>query len=286
VNRRPSNLLSTIALDVADVDRHWKTSLTNTVKGNRSLRTTLSASEQFQNFILEPAKALTTVGPIFVVIDAFDESGDAPSRRALLAVLAKNISELPSNFRFLITARPEPDIKNAFSSNRHIFCKYMDAIDEASNEADITFFIVTELSSMRSLELEWPKKLWCHMLIQSAGGLFQWSAACRAIADGKLGLQPTECLARFVSSADGLDGLYLEVLPEAFDEKDGTVMSRFKLVMGRILATKEPLSISAHSELRGRSCRIGGADFDGAWVTIEWSQSATRPCSSPSCFIL
>jgi hypothetical protein len=251
VNRRPSNLLSTIALDIADLDHHWKTSLTNTMKGNRSLRTTLSATEQFKNCILEPAKALTTVGPIFVVIDAFDESGDAPSRRALLAVLAKSISELPSNFRFLITARPEPDIRNAFSSNRHIFCKYMDAIDEASNKADIALFIETQLSSIRSLESEWPNKLWCHMLTQSAGGLFQWAAtACRAIADGKLGLQPTECLARFVSAADGLDGLYLEVLREAFDEKDGTVMSRFKLVMGRILATKEPLSISAHSELR------------------------------------
>jgi hypothetical protein len=52
-----------------------------------------------------------------------------------------------------------------------------------------------------------------------------------------------------VSSARGLDGLYSEVLQQAFDAEDNTVMSRFKLLIGRILATKEPLSVSAHSEL-------------------------------------
>ena len=40
-NRRPDNLLSTIALNIADVDEHWKKSLANIVKGDRSLRTTI-----------------------------------------------------------------------------------------------------------------------------------------------------------------------------------------------------------------------------------------------------
>ncbi|KIM87374.1 hypothetical protein PILCRDRAFT_814882 [Piloderma croceum F 1598] len=252
VNRRPNNLLSTIALDIADLDHHWKSCLGNAVKGNRSLRTTLSATEQFKKFILEPARALTTVGPILVVVDALDESAEESSRKALLNALAKGISDLPSNFRMLITARPEPDIVDAFDGNQHIFCKYMNTIDEASNETDITLFIETQLSHIGSLELEWPNKLWCRMLTQSSGGLFQWaSTACRAIKEGKRSLYPTERLSRFMSSARGLDGLYSEVLRQAFDADDDTVMSRFKLLMGRILATKEPLSVSAHSELRG-----------------------------------
>lgn len=252
VNRRPSNLLSTIALDMADLDHHWKTSLRNTVKGNHALQTSLSATVQFQDFILEPAKALTIVGPILVVIDAIDESAEPSSRRALLTILAKRISELPFNFRFLITARPEQDIVNAFSGNPHIFCKYMDAIDDASNEADIGLFIETELSDVRGLELKWPNRRWCRMLIESSGGLFQWaSTACRAIKDSGGGLRPAERLSAFVSSARGLDGLYLEVLHQAFDAENGTAMSRFKLVMGRLLAAKEPLSVFAHSELRG-----------------------------------
>ena len=258
VNRRPNNLLSTIALDIADLDHHWKASLSNIVKGNRSLRTTLSATEQFNKFILDPAKALMTVGPILVVIDGLDESGEAPSREALLAILANDICELPSNFRFLITARPKRDIIDAFRGNRYIFCKYMDDIDQASNEADITLFIETRLSGTGSLELKWPNKLWCRMLTQSSGGLFQWaSTACRAVREGKTGLQPTECLDRFVSSTNGLDGLYLEILRQAFDEKDDTVMSRFQLVMGKILAAKEPLSVSAHSGLQGDDDPVG-----------------------------
>jgi len=251
-NRRPNNLLSTIALDMADLDHHWKKSLSNIVKGSRSLRTTLSATEQFTKFILEPAKALTAVGPILVVIDALDESAEVPSRKALLGTLAKGISALPSNIRILITARPERDIVGAFNSNRHILCKHMNTIDEASNKADITLFVETRLSDVRSLELEWPNKRWCQMLVESSDGLFQWaSTACQAIKDSRGVFRPTERLSRFVLSARGLDALYSEVLRQAFDEEDGDAMSRFKLVMGRILTTKEPLSISAHSELRG-----------------------------------
>jgi AAA ATPase domain len=250
VNRRPSNLISTIALDIADLDHRWRMSLSNTVKGNRSLRTTLSATEQFRNFILEPAKAVMTVGPILIVIDALDESTEDPSRKALLDILAKGISDLPSNFRILITARPEPDIVNAFKDNQHIFYKYMDTIDEASNETDITLFIKTQLSGVGSLELEWPNKLWCHMLMQSSGGLFQWAAtACRAIKSERSSLHPTERFSCFVSTAHGLDELYSEVLHQAFNAENNTDMNRFKLVMGKILVTKEPLSVSAHSEL-------------------------------------
>lgn len=36
-NRHPSNLLSTIALDIADLDPHWKKALCDMVKGNRAL---------------------------------------------------------------------------------------------------------------------------------------------------------------------------------------------------------------------------------------------------------
>jgi hypothetical protein len=89
------------------------------------------------------------------------------------------------------------------------------------------------------------------MLIKSSGGLFQWaSTACRAIKETKGGLRVTERLSRFVSSGRGLDALYIEVLHQAFDTEDDTVMSRFRSVMGAILVTKTHLSISTHSELQ------------------------------------
>ena len=254
VNRRPDNLLSTIALNIADVDEHWKKSLANIVKGDRSLRTTVSVTEQFKNFILGPAKALTTVGPILVVIDALDESAEGQSRKDLLDTLAKGIPDLPPNFRIFMTARPEPDIVSAFKNNRQSKYKYMDTIDEASNKADITLFIETHLSDVSSsLEEKWPNKRWCQMLVESSDGLFQWaSTACQAIKDPEGVFPPTERLSSLVKpSARGLDGLYSEVLRQAFHGRDDDAVSRCKLVMGWILATKEPLSISSHSELRG-----------------------------------
>ena len=250
-NRRPDNLLGTITLNIADVDQHWRISLYNIVQGERSLRTTVSATEQFKNFILEPAKALTTVGPILVVIDALDESTEGQSRTNLLDTLAKGISDLPSNFRILITTRPEPDIISVFKNNRHTLCKYMDTIDKASNTADISLFIEKHLSDVSSLEEEWPNKRWCQMLVESSEGLFQWaSTACLAIKDPKGVLPQTERLSSFVKlSTSGLDGLYSEALRQVFHGRDKEAVSHCKLVMGWILATKEPLSISAHSEL-------------------------------------
>lgn len=249
-NRHPSNLLSTIALDIADLDQHWKKSLCDVVKGNRSLRTTRSAAEQFKNFILEPAKALTMVGPIVIVIDALDESGDSSFRRTLLEILVRRAADLPPNFRILITARPETDILNALSGNPCIRCRHLDDIDKSSNEHDISLFIETMLSDIPSLELEWPNKYWCGMLLKASDGLFQWaSTACRAIKDGEGGLWPTELLTRFCSLTRGLDALYLEVLSRSFNSDDSIVMSRFKSVMGRILVAKEPLSIAAHSDM-------------------------------------
>jgi hypothetical protein len=66
----------------------------------------------------------------------------------------------------------------------------------------------------------------------------------------KGGLRPSEPLSRFVSPGRGLDALYIEVLHQAFDAEDDTVMTRFRSVMSAILVTGIPLSILTHSELR------------------------------------
>ena len=55
----------------------------------------------------------------------------------------------------------------------------------------------------------------------------------------------------------GLDGLYLAVLSQAINSNDSLIMSRFKLVMGRIVAAREPLSVSAHAKLYGEDDATG-----------------------------
>lgn len=106
------------------------------------------------------------------------------------------------------------------------------------------------LSDIPSFELKWPNKDRCRMLLKASDGLFQWaSTVCRDIKDGEGGLWPTEILTCFCSLTRGLDALYTEVLNRCFNPNGALVMSRFKLIMGRILGAKEPLSISAHSDM-------------------------------------
>jgi hypothetical protein len=105
-NRRPDNIFNTIARDLADLDPQRKRTLWLTVKEKRSLRITRAPREQFENFILMPAKDMNTIGPVVIVIDAFDECGDEGSRKVILSILAEATNLLPSNFRILITARP------------------------------------------------------------------------------------------------------------------------------------------------------------------------------------
>jgi hypothetical protein len=254
IRRRPDYLFSTITLDIADLDPHWKTALCNVVKGKRALRSTLAPGEQFTNFILKPSEALTTVGPLVIVIDGLDESGNRAAREVLLKIIRDGMHALPSNFRVLVTSRPEPDIHEALTGKPHICRKHMDSIGKKENEADITLYIRRQLVDVTALELEWPNQEWCRLLLQSSDGLFQWaSTACSAIKEGKGALHPTERLTRFIASARGLDGLYSEILGQAFDSSDSEDMFRFTSIMGRVLAAKEPLSVTSLSQLHSEN---------------------------------
>jgi hypothetical protein len=250
VQRCPNKLFSTISLDIADLDCQWKTALHNVVQGKRALRSTQAPGEQFMNFILKPSQALTTVGPVVIVIDALDECGDQAAREILLRIIGQRMHALPSNFRVLVTSRPEPDIHKALTGKLHIRRKHMESINKKENEADISLYIQEQLADLTDLELEWPNKEWSCLLLKSSDGLFQWAfTACSAIKGGKGALCPTERLTRFITSGQGLDGLYSEILSQAFDPSDSQDMNHFTLIMGRILAAKEPLSVVSLSEL-------------------------------------
>jgi hypothetical protein len=178
----------------------------------------------------------------------------------------------------LIASRPESDINEALKGKKHVVRNSIDLNDAKANEADISLYIRKQLDGVPGLDLRWLNQQWCQLLLDSSNGLFQWAfAACSAIKGGGGGLRPTERLTRFITSAHGLDGLYAEILGQAFDPSDSEVMFRFMLIMGRILAAKEPLSVASLSELRvDGPCSTGLA---AAGIIVEWRHS-NRPCSS------
>jgi len=253
-DRGPHYLFSTIAVDLADFDPQWKRSLWHIIKDNRALRTTSSMKLQFESFLLKTAESLKMVGPVIIVIDALDESGDRESRRGLLSTLAGRIADLPTNFRILLTSRPETDIHDAIHGKPHVFCKRMDGINIKSTNHDISLFIQSQLSGETSLSRRWPDRAWCMPLVEKSEGLFQWaSTACRFInGKEKSGWTPSERLHMLLSSApqsNNLDSLYSEILNRTFQIDETTPMDRFKKILGTILAAREPLSISALREL-------------------------------------
>ncbi|KAF7970764.1 hypothetical protein HWV62_23104 [Athelia sp. TMB] len=248
--RHCGNLLSTVARDIANLDAGWESALYQVIK-DPALRHTKSIVRQMDHFIFEPAKSLTIIGPIVIVIDALDESGDVAARRDLIRSLASNATELPSNFRVLITARAEDDIWRAFADKRHVQLKPMDSIGHETIDEDISKFIETQLAEIAdTLEKKMPQKRWCRGLVDASDHLFQWAAtACLAILLKQGGHTPTEILVDLISNRRNLDGLYTTILGREFRENDEVAMSRFRRVMGNILAAKEPLSLQCHSEL-------------------------------------
>jgi hypothetical protein len=120
------HLFTNLAHDLADRHPLFKTALGRAIQNDTWLRRgTRDYSTLFRRLILEPLKDLHVVVPILVVIDALDESGDASGADGLHIFLAKNLSELPSNFRVLITSRPVRHIVSAFSSARSAIIKDM-----------------------------------------------------------------------------------------------------------------------------------------------------------------
>ncbi|KAH9051374.1 hypothetical protein EDB83DRAFT_1307890 [Lactarius deliciosus] len=76
---KPHHLITTLARDLADRYPSFKRALGAIIKDDTSLRVgpgTRDYDTLFESLILEPLKGLHIVGPVLVVIDALDESGD------------------------------------------------------------------------------------------------------------------------------------------------------------------------------------------------------------------
>jgi hypothetical protein len=104
-------LFATISQSLAKFDPEWGKSLAKVLQNSHDLCTTSSLQLQFEELLLKPAKDMEerVVGPIVVVIDGLDECGSDSARRELLS-FTTCLMELPSFFRFLITARQDQDM--------------------------------------------------------------------------------------------------------------------------------------------------------------------------------
>ena len=262
-SRNPKNLFSTIARDLCDHDPQYKSALWKVVKDNRARRTSTSPLEQLEKFIIKPSQYLDTIGPLVVVIDALDESGDQATRQQLLEAIVKEIADnnLPTNLRFLITTRPESDILAAFSSIEQIVHKNMSDVPQDILDGDIRTFIHASLHTYTELESSWPNEAWCRLLVHHSQHLFQWaSTACGFVKGlGGMGLDPCTRLEILLQAdnSDGLyplDDLYRTILQQLFTLK--RAQREFRNVMAIVLALKEPLPLPSLITLFGEYVNV------------------------------
>jgi len=261
---KPYHLFTTLARDLSDRYPSFKTALGMAVKGDSSRRVgTRDYATLFQSLIVEPLKGLHIVGPIVVVIDALDESGDATGRIGLHTFLAKNLIELPPNFRVLITSRSEEVIRSALEGAPSVSIKYMnDPKLAATTRHDILTFLQKDLPSG---EFE----TYGHLLADKAEGLFQWAAvASQFILDPpeSFGWSKTKCIDHLLKlttvrrGQDPLDDLYKEILQVYFTNPETRLL--FRSVVGQLITSIEPLTIHSLTALRLHAPHDDGGDGD------------------------
>jgi DNA polymerase III delta prime subunit len=248
-------LFTTLARDLSDHHSTFKLALGRVVKDNSSLRSSRDYRTLFERLLLEPLRNLNEPlpGPVLIVIDALDESGDSIGRNGLHTFLAQRLVDLPSSLRILVTSRPEDGIERAFANATSFDTIYMDDIKLASStEQDIRMYIQKELP---------PDVFRDHglKLARAAEGIFQWATvACGFInSPESLGLTMKSRVERLLGHSRGrsgegpLDSLYEEVLKQYCKTYEAQAL--FRTIMGQLLAAIEPLSINSLIALRRHS---------------------------------
>ncbi|KAG1904384.1 uncharacterized protein F5891DRAFT_1275928 [Suillus fuscotomentosus] len=266
-DRRHEKIFSTIARDLADRDPGMKRALANAVKNATSLKNTTDVIQQWRKLLMEPLKKFpgSSVGPVLIVIDALDESGGIETRQDLLRILAgklqnqglPQITELPSNFRILVTSRPLHDIEKEFEGADHILRLSMDAIPTDVAEHDIRAFVSNKLQGLPNF----GRKQFAN-LAAKADGLFEWARlACEYIKEDRPGINRRSRFETVVNRDPGkwankLYDMYRLILTEIwqrdrYDEveyQEG--LAEFRSVMGQILGMVEPLPLNSLTAMR------------------------------------
>ncbi|KZP18430.1 WD40 repeat-like protein [Athelia psychrophila] len=186
----PDGVIRTLAHQLALSDVILRNAICDAIERDPQIATTTLTS-QFNNLIMIPLHscALKITGPIVIILDAFDECGDAQSRKTLLHLLIKHLPTLPHQFRFLITGRPEFDLNNVFCSQPGIISVSLGAA-EWSSAADVLRYIEHEIDGLYEarrvsdeLPLGWPGKPKVQDIGARAANSFIWAATAIRFLD-------------------------------------------------------------------------------------------------------
>ena len=222
-----------------------------------------------EKLLVGPLKAtgLTTL----IIIDALDECKDTEPASAILSILSYYVDQIPT-VKFLITGRPEPQIRSGFQLESLALVTKVLKLHEVKPEAidgDIELFYRTQLTNLTwnrsdfDLTEDWPSPSDIEVLCKKAAGFFTYASAVIKFVASEDN-SPAEQLFLITSLPEstihegncGLDQLYTQILQQAFDgvrPGNSTPYLRFRTVVGAVLLLFTPLSIMDLSDLLGCS---------------------------------
>ena len=253
----PENVLESIAYSLAVYSQSIAESLVNQLKNKGNLGPS-NLNTKFGILLQDSLSAVAAdVGsPILIVLDALDECGTPETRQGLINALQHGLPSLPSNFRFLVTSRPEGDLLPFISLPLpRVHTLELDRKVE-ENKLDVYTYIKHELEILRSspvfvIPQDWRWDEGVQSLADSADGLFIWaSTAIKFISENKPGRFGR--LKNLVENRDTLDlnELYATILKNAF-KWDKEVEGTFVGIFSFILFNKSPLSDEAINGILG-----------------------------------
>lgn len=135
--RNEANLvMPTLAHGIAAFSESIRNSVAEAIRRNIHVASA-PLRRQFLDLVVEPLKLYSERESIVIVLDALDECATPAMREDLLTILAHDSTQLPSNVRVFITARPEQDIEKAFSFTTRC-CKHVINLDSPPNSMYLT----------------------------------------------------------------------------------------------------------------------------------------------------
>ncbi|KJA17635.1 hypothetical protein HYPSUDRAFT_205985 [Hypholoma sublateritium FD-334 SS-4] len=248
---RHEKVFTTIARDLAHSNTAFKQAVLDVIQEKAWLNSTPDLSQQWDSLLVRPSVNLSNAGPILLVIDALDESGDHLSRNALLSILATRAGELPPNIRILLTSRTRDDILQTLSQSPHVLSRDLNDTPKSLIDHDISVYISKQLRGIDDAFFDSQQRL----LVDRSEGLFQWAyVACEFIKDtGKIS-NPIKNFYKLLNPAAGvagaLDSLYDTVLHSMLHGDNDDAVQLFRSVMGQVLGLLEPLCLDDLTRIR------------------------------------
>jgi len=256
----PKGLITTLARDLARVNPVIAETIALAIEDDPALPTASSLSLQFQRLIIEPLKAHPVSQPLVIVIDALEEGCN--NDHDFLIILRDDIPRLPPAIRVFVTSRPDNDIMKYFPPySLHVQRHFID-IAGRNNRVDILTYIryrLAEIDSQSQWDLgpEWPREDLVVDLADKSEGLFIWAST--VVGHIEQSISPEDTLQAISSESTinlppgkKMDNLYAAILRRC-NWDDSGFRRGYSLLMGALIVSRTPLSLSAVQQLHRAS---------------------------------